>query len=155
MSANLHSHLLTGLAMKECKRCKGAGAQAPLPGERLMEKVCWICRGKGKLPPIDELAIRGLILTRTGKLKPDRPKVPYKVAMSLIGKPGLFVPQTIEDAQLVWRGSVEGRRAHYVWKVLKGIARTTPDVLGTKKFDPYRDELVQLAEKIKGELDAS
>lgn len=142
--------------MKTCLRCKGEGAQSPLPGAKL-EAMCWICQGKGQLPSIDAMAICARVLTLNGKLQKYRPQVPYKLAMSMIGKPSSWgkIPKTVEEAQQLWLGTVDGRRSYYVWKVAKGVARTTPDVLGTKKFDPYRDELVQLAEKIKGELNAT
>ena len=140
--------------MKNCKRCKGEGAQAPLPGDIRLEKTCWICQGAGKLLPPDALALRALVLTKGKKLQPDRPKLPHKLALSFVGKSMAWgkVAETLDDVHTLWKGSIEGRRSYYLWKVLKGIARTTPDVLGTDKFDPYREELLQLATEIKGEL---
>lgn len=145
--------------MLTCKRCKGGG-RAPRIGEALQEIECWICRGKGVLPPPDTLAIRGRLLNRGGGLRSAMPTLPHKVALGLVGKPGPWglVPMTVEEASASWQQTVDGRRTMYVWKQahmkLSGYnkRKNSVGIHGTINYDPYIGQLDHIVNKVVEEL---
>lgn len=136
--------------MKKCKRCDGEGALNLFASK--VEKECWICRGLGELPPVDQEATIRAATVRRGSVKSNEPLLSHKAALSLLHKPGAWgkVPTTIEEARQVWRASVEGRRSLYVWRKLKYIrgldnrVPSTVDMVGTDRYDPYVHELNSL-----------
>lgn len=153
------------LDTKQCLRCAGKQRIFSLSVNGL-ERECWVCRGVGTLPKPDELELKFFVLVKRNKTNPGKPKlvgerlhVPYKLALGMIGKPGPWgqVPKTIEHAQQLWKATVIGRRAYYVWRraqeELDGrpIKYRKADIEGTK-FDPWKFELDALVDDVVAQI---